>query len=170
MELYCRLSSEGQQRRINTKKGPLVHQKQLRKKKCRETLRNQNAVIMDPAPHMLHEFILYLIAGSYYLQSLIGWRGGQRGGIGQQPSNFYTGQNPRQHVVLQNTSQMCTICTQSGHNRSACFTLTSASLLGTWGRYVSVDIYIYSTYIKVHQMVCGLVTRFIITAFICDKI
>jgi hypothetical protein len=31
MALDCKLSSEGQQRRINTKKGPLVHQKQLRK-------------------------------------------------------------------------------------------------------------------------------------------
>ncbi len=32
MVLHCGLSSEGLQRRINTKKGPLVHQKQLRKK------------------------------------------------------------------------------------------------------------------------------------------
>jgi hypothetical protein len=37
MVLHCRLSSEGRQRRINTKKGPLVHQKQLRKKKILET-------------------------------------------------------------------------------------------------------------------------------------
>jgi hypothetical protein len=33
MVLHCRLSSEGRQRRINTKKGLLVHQKQLRKKR-----------------------------------------------------------------------------------------------------------------------------------------
>jgi hypothetical protein len=33
MVLHFRLSSDGRQRRINTKKGPLVHQKQLRKKK-----------------------------------------------------------------------------------------------------------------------------------------
>jgi hypothetical protein len=32
MVLHCRLFSEGRQRRRNTKKGPLVHQKQLRKK------------------------------------------------------------------------------------------------------------------------------------------
>jgi hypothetical protein len=33
MVLYCGLSIEGWQRRINTKKGSLVHKKQLRKKR-----------------------------------------------------------------------------------------------------------------------------------------
>ncbi len=37
--------------------------------------------------------------------------------------NVYTGQNPRQHVVLKNTSQMRTMCTQTGRNLSACLYL-----------------------------------------------
>ncbi len=34
--------------------------------------------------------------------------------------NVYTRQNPRRHVVLKETSQMRTICTQIGMNLSAC--------------------------------------------------
>ncbi len=36
------------------------------------------------------------------------------------PLTVYTGENPRQHVVLKNTSQMRTMCTQTGLNLSAC--------------------------------------------------
>ncbi len=37
--------------------------------------------------------------------------------------NVYTGQNPRRHVVLKNTSQMRTICTQFGRNLSVYLSL-----------------------------------------------
>jgi hypothetical protein len=39
------------------------------------------------------------------------------------PLNVYTGQNPRRHVVLKNTSQMRTICTQFGRNLSVYLSL-----------------------------------------------
>ncbi len=37
--------------------------------------------------------------------------------------NVYTGQNPRRHVDLKNTSQMRTICTQFGRNLSVYLSL-----------------------------------------------
>jgi hypothetical protein len=40
MVLHCRLSSEGQQRRINTKKGPLIDQKTIKEKKYRGVQEN----------------------------------------------------------------------------------------------------------------------------------
>jgi hypothetical protein len=50
------------------------------------------------------------------------------------PLTVYTGENPRQHVVLKNTSQMRTM--------SVCLFIPLRQLL-SWGWYDSVDMYIY---------------------------
>jgi hypothetical protein len=49
---------------------------------------------------------------------------------GPKPLNVYTVQNPTRQVVLKNTSQISTTCTQTGRNLSAFYTFTPASILG----------------------------------------
>ncbi len=72
--------------------------------------------------------------------------------------------------VLKNTSQMRIICTQTGE--SICLFIPLRQLL-SWGWHVSVGMYVQCTvhtYIYAQHTVCGLVTKFIFTKFIRNKI
>jgi hypothetical protein len=74
--------------------------------------------------------------------------------------NVYIEQNPRRHVILKETSQMRTICTQIGTNLSAC--LFSIHQILSWGWYIFVDLY-GQMYTYVHRTVCAITAKFIIT-------
>jgi hypothetical protein len=67
------------------------------------------------------------------------------------PLNVYTRQNPRRHVVLKETSQMRSICTQIGTNLSACLFYLHQILSRGW--FIFVDMYMnICTYIRHYKV------------------